>query len=86
MTLKDRILALPHVETISDERGSEDGIWVYYREGFKSTMDPKGALHQEHEDTWAEVYALAKRPLPCACEDCEAIKREKASKTAQGAL
>lgn len=79
MTLKEKILALPHVEGISDERGMGDGIWVYYREGFKSTIDRMGALHQEHEDTWSKVYYMARRAMQCSCTECETIKADKAA-------
>lgn len=67
MTIQEKILALPYVSAVSDERTFGDGIWVYYRNGYKSAMDLKGALHQDHEDTWAELYRAAKDAIPCFC-------------------
>lgn len=67
MTLKDRIIVMPHVSSVSDERGCGDGVWVYYKDGFKSSSDPVGACHMDHEDTWTALYSAAKDVMPCEC-------------------
>lgn len=40
------------IKSISDERGSGDGIWVYLKDGY--VWD--GETQTVHEDTWKEVY------------------------------
>lgn len=40
------------IESISDERGNGDGIWVYLKDGFIWDND----THQVHEETWQEVF------------------------------
>jgi hypothetical protein len=44
------------IESVSDERGSDEGYWVYLKPGLWSPMDE---THCIHENTLAEcVYAL----------------------------
>ena len=78
MTIRDRIIAMPHISGVSDERGAGDGLWVYYRDGSKSNSDRLGALHQDHEETWSDLYRAAKATIPCYCEDGCAAARAKA--------
>lgn len=56
----------PRTTDFSDERGSEDGIWVYLIAGLCS--DPE--THAVHEDTVAEVCAALASVMPCGCADC----------------
>lgn len=65
-TLK-ALLNDPRVTDWSDERGSEDGIWIYLVAGYDNG-DPE--THAVHEDTVAEVLEAFRRIRPCSCEDC----------------
>ncbi len=56
----------PRVTDISDERGSEDGIWAYLVAGFCWAPE----THAVHEDTLAEVFRELASVKPCACADC----------------
>lgn len=63
----------------SDERESDNGIWVYYANGWKSYTDPLGCLHQDHEDTITELAYHARNVMPCDCAECaERIAKEQA--------
>lgn len=53
-----------------EEYMDEDGYWIYLKPGFKSDMDPIGAVHIVHEDTRAE--AMKEGVMRCTCEDCTA--------------
>lgn len=55
----------------SDERGSDNGIWLYYRAGWKSASDPMGCQHQDHEDTVQELAVCARDAVRCDCDDCK---------------
>ena len=55
----------------SDERGSDNGIWVSYKAGWKSYTDPVGNLHSDHEDTVATLVVCARNAMPCDCDDCK---------------
>ena len=55
----------------SDERSSGNGIWLYYKRGWKSLSDPMGCLHQDHEDTVKELVSCARAMLKCDCNDCK---------------
>ena len=76
MTVVERILAHPRVESISDERewartppGEEngDGFWVYFAPGF---IDPSSGVHGFHENSPSECLALLRTIKPCrpGCE------------------
>ena len=58
----------------SDERGSDNGIWVYYVLGYKSYTDAIGCLHQEHEDTVSEVADHGRNRLKCDCDECKGAR------------
>jgi hypothetical protein len=36
----------PRVDWVSDERGTEEGIWVYLKEGFINTHLESGTIHE----------------------------------------
>ena len=65
MKISQRILNLPHVESISDERKYGEGIFVYFKKGF---VNPQMECGTVHEDTWYEVYSKA--------QDFEQLDRE----------
>lgn len=54
----NQIKSDPRVESVSDERSSDEGIWIYLREGY---YDPKHDPHFKttaiHERTVAEAAA-----------------------------
>lgn len=58
------------IEDYSDEKASDNGVWVYYVPGWKSSTDPVGNQHQEHEDTVKECASWVKSALPCNCQEC----------------
>ena len=68
--IREHIERMAHVESVSDERGSDDGVWAYYRPGWKSASDPLGAVHADHEDNWSELRQVAKEAVVCKCEEC----------------
>ena len=45
----------PLVESVSDERGFGDGVWVYLKNGFLNEATDTGSIH---EDTVAEILPL----------------------------
>ena len=55
---------------IGDERGTGDGWWAYYPVGWKSSSDPMGCVHADHEDTKRELLSMVAAAIPCDCEDC----------------
>ena len=65
-TIKD-LLEDPRVTDFSDERGSEDGIWLYLVSGLCS--DPQ--THAVHEDTVKEAISYLNDVKPCDCADCK---------------
>lgn len=58
------------IEEISDERDSDDGIFAYYKAGWKSSLDI-APVHFEHENTIKEISELVKLAVPCNCKDCQ---------------
>ncbi len=62
------------IEDYSDERGSGNGIWIYYKRGYKSHSDPMGCLHQDHEDTVAKLASCARHALRCNCNYCRGLE------------
>jgi len=69
VTLKQRILLMDHVEDVFDERDHGEGLWVYYRPGFQSSLG--GPLHLDHEETWPALYRATKAAVLCACDRCD---------------
>lgn len=58
----------PIIESIYKD---DDGWWVAYKPGWKSSTDPVGELHSEHEDTKRQVMALVRKAMRCDCVDCQ---------------
>lgn len=56
----------------------DDGWWLYYNPGWKSSNDPVAPTHLEHEDTKREVIALAKEAMKCDCDECQQLLAQKA--------
>lgn len=49
------------VQSVSDERGNDDGIWVYLKDEFADfTNDPHHPTRQIHEDTVEQCMARVK--------------------------
>lgn len=57
----------------SDERhgNNNNGIWIYYKLGWKSYLDPMGCLHQDHEDTVKGLATCARYAIRCDCAECK---------------
>lgn len=67
-TYKQRIMDDPRVESISDERSTQDGIWVELHRGY---INAPMETHTIHEDTWRDCWRQLKYDIePCMCEQC----------------
>ena len=67
----DKIRSDPRVDSVSDERSSADGIFVYLKPGYQTMNDPIGHEHAIHEDSIAEVVKQMKWIMECNCPDCK---------------
>lgn len=56
----------PRIESVSDERSSGDGIWLYLKKGWKSSQD----THCVHEDTVKECREELENVMECSCIEC----------------
>jgi hypothetical protein len=56
------------IETISNERDSGDGIWVYLKPGWIADE-----VHHVHEDTVRECLEALKEVRRCNCEECQSL-------------
>ncbi len=69
------VVADPRVQTVSDERGSDDGIWADLKNGWCAgylsgrNCAPNGCVHSVHEDTIKELLENFKTVRPCVCGD-----------------
>lgn len=52
------------IEDVEDDRGSQNGWWVYLKNGF---INPPSETHQIHETTLAECARQLAEVAPCAC-------------------
>jgi hypothetical protein len=59
------------IESVSDERGSDNGYWVNLNNGWKDGSDPLGAGHTIHEDTQSDCSRAMASVMLCDCEDCK---------------
>lgn len=55
------------IESVSDERGTDQGYWVYLVKGWR---DDEGETHCIHEDTPAECAKLMRHITRCATPGC----------------
>lgn len=58
------------IQSMDDERDTQNGYWIYLRRGWKSGNDPIGCVHQEHEDTLTALVGRMYSVLPCDCAEC----------------
>lgn len=56
------------IDEISDERGSDEGYWVYLKAGWWS---PDDETHCIHEDTIRECVVKMRNIEPCTKECCK---------------
>ena len=72
MSVIDKIKNHKAVHSISDERNSDSGIWVYLKDGYHTGIYDNyyDRLHQIHEDTWTECFKALRDVKPCDCPDC----------------
>lgn len=59
----------------SDERSNDNGIWLYYKLGWKSWSDPLGCQHQDHEDTVKELVYCVRNAIKCDCSECIGVSK-----------
>jgi hypothetical protein len=64
----------------------EDGFWIYYGKGFKSSTDPVGVQHQDHADTRMEAEEMAQDAIACRCEECMSSGFTEKCMTADGGV
>jgi len=58
------------IESISDERDTGDGWWLYLHAGYRNA---EGDIHFIHEDTVAEVLKMFRKYVrTCDCDSCKA--------------
>jgi len=55
------------IESVSDERGSDDGYWVYLAAGWRT---PDGETHCVHEDNPTQCAREMKHITPCTVKGC----------------
>jgi len=55
------------IREVGDERGTEDGYWIYLKAGF--CWDDQG-LHSLHENTVSDIIRAFGSVMPCRCKDC----------------
>ncbi len=68
----------PLVEDVSDERASEDGIWIYLVPGWcREHGDP---VHSVHEDTVKDCSEYFRCIVECPCDECARLKAEAAAR------
>lgn len=60
----------PRVESFSDERGSQSGLWFNLKNGWICGLTD---THTVTEDTVAECVESFKYVKPCNCPECIAI-------------
>lgn len=65
------------VESVSDERSSDDGYWVYLKLGFCNYGDDPVAadcgdpIHSIHADNPTEALRMLRHDVrPCSCKSC----------------
>ena len=69
MKLIERLERHPRVDSVSDERESGNGFWIYAAKGF---WNPRLGTHGWHEDTMQQTYkAFVTQVEICTCRDCE---------------
>lgn len=72
MKYLDQLRADPRVSSVSDERSTGDGIWIYLRTGFDSRMDVvSGVTTYVHEQTIPALRAAMLRVVPVQFTDAE---------------
>jgi hypothetical protein len=59
------------IEEISDERGMDQGYWVYLIPGWQNSFDP--SCHIIHEDNPTQCSKVLRYIEPCDCNDCKEI-------------
>lgn len=58
MRIVDKITADARVESVSDERGLGDGVWVYLKKGFISRSTGISLIH---EWTWTRAFEVLRK-------------------------
>jgi len=64
------------VTEIEDDRGENNGWWIYLKDGYR--CDISAAPHTIHENTVKECIAQLRETIPCFCNKdiCICKKRE----------
>jgi len=71
----DIIKSHPAVSDVSDERGSDDGFWVYLKSQFCHPWEQ--GLHAIHENSPTKCLSFLKQISNCNCCDCVAERTNK---------
>ena len=68
-TLTNLVMKHPNkVDYIGDERGSNNGYWIYLKPGWTADV---GGAHHVHEFSVKECMSYFRGVVPCDCEQCE---------------
>ena len=67
------------IESIDDERGTQNGYWVNLKDGW---IDRESGCHAIHEDTLSACAFKFAFVAPCECEDCRRSKARKVLRSA----
>lgn len=67
----DQLRADPRIDSIDDERGYGEGIWVYLKPGYRAP-DDSASDRTIHEDTIAAVRRMVSRIVPDEPEEQDA--------------
>lgn len=58
------------IQSIDDERGTQNGYWVNLKNGW---IDAESGCHAIHEDTLAACATRFEFVEPCVCSDCKRV-------------
>lgn len=79
MTAIDRFRSDPRVQDVTDERWTDDGIWIHLKSGFADhDHDPLQPVHAIHEWTVGDAAMRLRGVKPCNCRECIADKARNA--------
>jgi hypothetical protein len=56
---------------IDDYSVEESGIFISYKNGWKSWTDPIGVVHGDVVDTLKDAVYHVRNAMKCACPDCK---------------
>ncbi len=61
------------IEEVEDDRGNQNGWWVYLKRGWK--VRGLDILHSIHEDSLRDCLLETRMAERCECSDCRQVAR-----------